>query len=289
MFLSRGAYNVPRKGAVRMRAGRLNTKLYKTRRGVGWTLPMLLAGILALYGAFLWKSGAMPGSALFSPAPTLTPQESAPEQREWTLPEKTWYAVSLAVCEGRDAARQVSESLRARGAAGYLYASGETVHVLGAAFETRSDAQRVLTQLRAQHGIEGTALEIVRPRVTLRLHGQSAQLSALQDACDFLDQAADQLSALSQGLDKRLSSAADAENALSSLAETASSLSERLSFLFGESPHRAVAALQTMLKELARAAGAARGSKAIALGAQVKWCQLSCLCGMAAYADQLAE
>lgn len=268
-----------------MRAGRLKTRRYKTqRRRKGPFLAFLLLLLLAA-GAWHFRGGSllMP----LSPAPTLSPSDSAPDQRLLTLSGKTWYALQLGAFEQEEAARSLADSYRGRGAGGYIFRQG-SYRVLAAAYESRADAQAVQTQLRTLHGIDSALFEIPRPEITLRLTGQKAQLTALADALDTADQAAMQLSVLSRALDQREQDASALREALRSLQDTVGALQGRLQTLFGAAPHPAVQQLSSLLAELSRTldqALAARGDTA--LGAAIKACQLLCISRLAQFAQGL--
>ena len=138
--------------------------------------------------------------------------------------------------------------------------------------------------------METYIVEIARPEVTLRLTGQRAQLTALQDAYTLIDQAAEQMSGLSQGLDNHTLTASDILPALRSQQETAASLIHRLDQLFGASAPQEVQDVRAILTDFQQqlaAALTAQGSTA--LGAQLKYCHVLCVCRMAAYAARLAS
>lgn len=271
-----------------MRAGRLKTKRYKVRRRGGRGVVVLLLAALLLAGAaYMVKEKQIPVFA--APSPTLTPAESRQETRTITLPAATWYALQLGVFEQESAAKSLAESYQGRGAAGYID-DGEHYRVLAAAYETRADAQAVQQQLHDVHGVDAYIGEISRPAVTIRLTGQAAQLTALRDAYDLMDQAAAQLSALSRGLDGQEKRREDILPQLSSLLETVRTLTERLERLFGEAPHRAVAEMQSMLRALSDALSDALNAKSdVRLGAKIKYCQLLCASRMASYALGLSS
>lgn len=272
-----------------MRAGRLKTRRYKTGRGgAGWAALLLLTAVMALYGARLWRAGYFsPRQAAASPAVSAV-RETAREKREITLPGKTWYALSLAPTEDAPAARREAESFRGRGAAGYVW-GGSGCHVLLAAYETRLDARKVIGQLRSLHGVESRVEEISRPEITLMLAGEKQQLTALADAYSLMDQAAEQLSALSQGLDAGTADRLAAMEILSSLRDTALSLRARLDALFEAPSPAAVESVAAMLDDLSQALAAAQSASGAArLGAQVKYCQLLCVCRMAEHFSSLA-
>ena len=266
-----------------MRAGRLKVRRYKTRRhSPVW--PILL-GLLALGCAAFWLLRDTDAGAFLRFTPALSPQDRAAETRTLVLPGKTWYALQLGVFEDTASAGDLAESFRLRGAAGYI-ARREHYRVLAAAYPTRADAQAVQNQLRTQHQVDAYIYEISRPEITLRLTGQRAQLTALSDAYDALDQSAEQLFALSQAIDQGKEQ--DYRAALTSTRETATALRGRLAALF-DAPPQAVQQVMDLLQALADGLEqAANAQSAVRLGAQIKYCQLLCAVGMADYAAALA-
>ncbi len=274
-----------------MRESRVKTRIYKTRRGcAAWViLPVLLSALL-LCGAYLAHEGYFSRERFtpLQPAPTFSPVQAVRESREITLPSAVWYALSMADCASQSAARQSAAAFQARGAAGYVI-QRERFLVLGAAYETRSDAQQVLSQLRSLHGVESSVIEILRPEITLRLTGQKAQLDALQDAYAFIDQAAAQCAALSQGLDRHTVRQEHARLALLSQQDTLDALCARLDQAFGPDAPGQVAGVGAVLRDLKADTAAAANQSGAALGAQVKACQLLCICRMADYAASLSQ
>ena len=274
-----------------MRAGRLKTRRYKTRRrGVGLLLLLLIAAAAGLgLKAVMEGRLILPFPAPSIPLATLPPEEAARESREIILPGKSWYALCMAAAGDESAARAQALSLQARGAGGYVFFS-QSYQVLGAAYETRADAQRVADQLKALHGLAVQALPLERPEITLRLTGQKAQLTALEDAYLLADQTAEQMSALSRGLDSHDLDPLSVRAALSSQRDTADAMRERLTMRFGASPaHGAVGDMMKLLKDLSLAlSDALSESGAAKLGAKVKYCQLLCVCRMAEHAAMLS-
>lgn len=279
-----------------MRAGRLKTRKYKTRRrGVGVLCLALIILALGL-AARAMLTGRLPGLPFLTqvlpkaaqPEATLPPEDLIRETRDVVLPGKSWYALQLSSSADTDVANAEASALQVRGAAGYVFFQ-ETYLVLGAAYETRSDAQAVADQLKSLHGIAARVAPIDRPEITLRLTGRRAQLSALEDAYLLIDQTAEQMSALSRGIDSRTLDAQAARASLSSQLSTAGAMRERLTARFGENPaDPAVRDLIAMLDELSRAVDAALlESGAARLGAKIKYGQLLCVCRMANHAALL--
>ena len=274
-----------------MRAGRLKTRRYKTRRrGVFLLMLLFLAAALGCGVMAARKSGfSFLPAPLLSPASTLPPEDAARESREVTLPGQSWYALCMLSMDEESAARSQAAALQNRGAGGYVrYSQG--YQVLGAAYESRADAQLVADQLKSLHGLSVQTVAIDRPEITLRLSGQRAQLTVLEDAYCLADQAAQQLSALSRGLDEHSLDAASVRAALSSLQDTAAAMRDRLILRFGDSPvHAAVGNMINLLGSLHQALDQALPETGAArLGAKVKYCQLLCVCRMAEHAALLS-
>jgi len=226
---------------------------------------------------------------LMEPTPTLSPQERSGDERTLTLPGQTWYALQLGVFDTENSARQLAERFMSRGAGGYV-TNDSPYRVLAAAYETRADAQAVLSQLKALHGVEAYVHEMHTDEIVVKVSGQAAQLTALEDAYDTLSQTADYLSSLSQGLDQHTMEEESIRAALRSQKNTLSALEERLQKLFGENAHAAVKEVRQMLSALSDGlteAASAQGE--VLLGARIKHCQLLCIHRLGAYAALLAK
>lgn len=273
------AYNQGRKGGMGVHPGKVKIRRYKKARGGGKWILLLILGVLAAAGGYLYRQGELPPLDI-SPSPTLTPGESAAEEKNILLPGRTWYALQLGVFEQESTAKQTAESYQSRGAGGLIGGKGP-FRVLAAAYETRADAQAVQAQLRSLHGVEAYVHEILRPEVMLRVRGQHAQLLLLSDAFAALDQGAERLAALSRGLDQHTLGREEILAAVESEKMTFSALWEQLNRLFGPSAPSAVKELGNALREITEALSVVQGiSGETRLGAQVKYCQLLCILRM---------
>lgn len=274
-----------------MRAGRLKTRKYKTRRrGVGVLCLVVIVGALGL-AARAVLTGRVPNLPFLMqslPEATLPPEDLIRDTRDVVLPGKSWYALLLSSSADTDVANAEASALQIRGAAGYVFFQEEYL-VLGAAYETRQDAQAVADQLKSLHGIAARVTPVDRPEITLRLTGRRAQLNALEDAYLLLDQTAEQMSALSRGIDSRTLDAQAVRASLSSQLSTARAMRDKLTARFGDNPaDAAVRDLMAMLDELSRAVDAALTETGAArLGAKIKYGQLLCICRMADHAALL--
>jgi len=270
-----------------MRAGKLKIKRYKVHhRRWGWLAVIALIGLGGMAWHF-YQQGDLP--LPLPPAPTLSPEEAAADQRTLTLPAQSWYALQLGVFEQQASAKALAESYQARGAAGFIDTRTQ-FRVLAAAYESRADAQAVQYQLQAAHQVDAYIIELPSPEITLRITGQKAQLTALSDAYDALHQTALHLSQLSVSLDQGTEGEEVIRAALQSQKNTISALKEKIDRLFGASPHRAVQPIQAILDELAQSLDRALSAQGkTRLGAGVKYCQLLCIVRMAEYAALLAQ
>ncbi len=277
-----------------MRAGRLKTKRYPVRkRGGGWA-ALLLLGILlgagaVTFGKQAWQAALPRFQRVKQPSFTQATETGSREERTFTLPGHTWYALQLGAFDSADAAESLAASYRNRGAAGYVRVQ-EQYRVLAAAYATRADAQTVITQLRTQHQVDAVLTEIVQPEVKLRMIGRPDQLNALADAYDALEQLSIQLAALSDSVDRGKTDRQTALDALRSHKETLTALKNRLNAQFGENAPNAVKDASDMLDALTLSlndAMAAQGTAA--LGAGIKYAQLQCLSRMADHAAGLTK
>ena len=277
---------------MRVRAGRLATRRYKVRGYKAQRLLLVIVGVgLGFAAATYLHGGAQKPLALIeaAPAPTLPPEETQPDERTITLSSQSWYALQTGVYEGAAIARQEAESLRARGAGGYVFQK-DGCRVLAAAYASRTDAQTVMTRLKTRHGLDAEVVEIVSPEVTLRLSGQKGQLTALSDAFSAVEKLCDHLYQLSLSLDRQETDAREALAALKSEQDTLAALKERLKSRFGASAHPAVLSLEEILSDCVQSLNTASVAPNLTrLGAQVKYCHLACICRMAAYAAGLTE
>ena len=276
-----------------MRAGRLTTKRYKTRkRGWGWLLALIAGfGIGAAAATFRpenWQV-SLPVPFVTVPAsPTRPPEETQAEERTLTLPGRSWYALQVGAFDSQEAAQSLAASFQNRGAAGYVLRQ-DTYRVLAAAYPARADAQAVVSQLKNQHQVDAIVTDVLQPEVTLRLSGQKGQLTALGDAYDALNQLAEHLSALSLRLDQRTMDSGQILSAIRSERETLLALSGRLESWFGSEAPKEVGQVKALLDDLCRSLDDCLSTQGnTALGARIKYAQLQCICRMAAYAAGLA-
>ncbi|MBR6186661.1 MAG: SPOR domain-containing protein [Clostridia bacterium] len=272
-----------------MRAGKLKTRRYKTHplRGIA----LLLTGILLGAGAFACFRGdmALPLIPFERAAAAKNAPEEAPRaETTLTLPAQSWYALQLGAFDEISGAEALAALFQSRGAAGCILKKDQYL-VLAAAYETRSGAQSVQMKLKNQHQVDTVIVEITRPEITFRLSGRKDSLDALRDALDALHEASGHLSGLSLLLDRGEGTRQQALDALRSEKNTVDMLKARLQSLFSQSAHPTVSEITRILDDFSRALDRAlNASGQSALGAQIKYCQLLCLCSLFSFAQALA-
>lgn len=273
-----------------MRAGKLKTRRYRTRRRGGWALLAAAALLMIGYGLHKgWIALQWPVIGPGQPAATAQPAWEPPVERTVTLPGKSWYALQLGAFDNEAAAQALADAYRGRGAGGYLLQNGGC-RVLAAAYPARAEAQAVQNQLKTQHGVDTVIVEITQPEITLRLTGPGSQLTALEDAYGAVWKLSEHASALSQALDQGRTDPETAAAALQSEQATLLALYRQLEPFCAASGSRAVSDMAQLLRDAEQALGACLNTSGkTRLGAQIKYCHLLAVCRMAAYAEALAQ
>lgn len=273
-----------------MRAGRLQTRRIRVRRRFLRVLAILcLLALLTGGGLYLMnKNGWIPLNLSLSPSPTLSPDEVKADTRVMSIPGETWYALQLGVFTSREAADAAAAPFSSRGAAAYLYEDGTSFRVLAAAYKTRAEAQTVMSRLKTDHGIETFIFELSRGEVTLKVHGQAAQLTALESAYACLSGAGGLLADLSAGLDNYTRTEEETRAALTSEEDTVGSLREKLGMLFDDPPVSVKGVLESLTTLSDALTDAQKQTGAALLGAKIKYAQLVALDLLSAYVGALS-
>mgnify|MGYP000595565203 CR=1 FL=1 len=164
------------------------SRYLRRRRARGVRLALMLVALLACaYAAGLMRAG-LPGEVA---APTPSPER---ETRSLTLDEYRFYAIQFGAFDNDADARELTNSLTARGAAGYVLTDTRS-RAIGAAYTSREDADKVCANLAAQN-IEAYVYEVAAP---LPIAAQAIdELGAQALALDRADTSAEQVRA---GLD----------------------------------------------------------------------------------------
>lgn len=269
-----------------MRTATIHIKRYKANRGRHKPLfILLLAGAAACLLFFLIPKAPLPSFL----TPSLTKEDMARETRVLTLPSDTWYALQLGAFSEQKSAVSLAELYRSRGAAGYIH-QPDNYRVLAAAYANRADARAVQEQLAQKHGVDAYIHPLSRSEVTLRLHGQKAQLDALSDVFDLCRQLPDTLAHLSQSLDNGSLTREEVLQALQSQRQTLQTLTGRLQALFAREEHPAVLGLMQLTEKTDQCLTQALAAENNALlGSRVKYAQLMLLCCLEEYVLSLGN
>ncbi len=249
-------------------------------------LLLFLSAVVVLSG-LLWRGNGdgveLNVAATPTPIPTDAVFDETMESREITLPFRTWYALQMGVFEKEDAAKELAQSYRQRGAAGYIWADSR-YRTLGALYTTQEDVQRVRSQLRDSHGIDSYVYEITLPALELRMKGMKGQLDILEAAFLHADDLVSRLQELSVLMDRQEYSGAEAVEAVKSLQAQMQTVALRLGQRFSEPRHAAVQGLMdnfTAFDPLALDAS----QSSVALAAELKYQALAALYRLKAVYD----
>ena len=234
------------------------------RSGRRRATALLLAGALVLYGAsFLARPSAAP--QVRSAGVRVT--------REEELPAVSFYPVILT--ESSDPLRARVESARyaPRGAAGYVWQSGDLYRAVAALYLREEEAERAAENLLRQAQIPCEAGQMRAPGALLRLTATQEQSAALRSADEMLPTSVGRLGELAQAIDEGLTDAAQARAALST---EAARIDEARVLLEAEFPGRGGTipqGLAVLLKDAAvqaRALAAGEGKARLTLSGEIR-------------------
>lgn len=188
---------------------------YVHRRGQG-RIRRALALALAL--ACAWAAGY---ARLGAPGPSTESQGSsgARQTRALEIGEYRFYAVQFGAFDSEADARALSESLSARGAAGYVL-TDTLSRAIGAAYTSRADADKVCKNLSLQ-GVDACIYEVCAPGVELRVTAEEPLLDAIEAALPQSERAIAALGALALELDRGNLSAHQAQLSLEDASQDA--------------------------------------------------------------------
>lgn len=147
-------------------------------------------------------------------APVQEPaQEAAAGERvteEITLEAVEAYFVDMGCCSDGLQARVAASVCAARGAAGYVYEDGDGFHVLGAGYDSLSDARRIAEQLAEREGIDAAEMQLRAEAVSMRVTASAAAVEAIVQADSVLRRQLEQAATLALQVDRGEMSAASA-------------------------------------------------------------------------------
>ena len=177
--------------------------------------------------------------------------------KEIALDDLSGWAVSMAACDSRQAARLQASAWVGRGAAGCVRELDGAWRVLGALYDTRKEAERIAGRLSEEAGIPAEAIHLEAKGLTLRVTAPAAQIDSLAGADALLRAQLKQLGDVALQLDRGQISP-DAARALCALAATeAAKLADALAAVPGAAENRLCAGLIGQLRDMAQMQDAA--------------------------------
>lgn len=233
-----------------------NRRVYKTGGfGSRWLSYLLLfLCVVVLLGGLLGRDGN--GGVDIAVAPTQTPIptdevfDETPESRDIDLPARQWYALQLGAFESEQAANELAERFRLRGAAGYVWQDGR-YRALAALYPTKDDAQSVRRRLSEQHTVDTYIYIVELPDVRLRLSGMRGQLDITEAAFKQAHDLVASLQALSVSMDRQESGVEEALITLGAIRRQTDNIALRLRQRFPEPRHGTVTGLLNLYDDYA--------------------------------------
>jgi len=154
-----------------------------------------LAAVAAAYCAYL--TTVPPPVAL--PAAAAVPTERV--TCEITLPERTYYTACLGRYDDISRARVEAARLSGRGAAGNVMEEQGTYAVVGAVYDTQGEAAYVCRRIANVENIPAEVICSTSDAVRLRVTADEAQIGAMEDVIDILEEIPGELNTLSYDVD----------------------------------------------------------------------------------------
>ena len=196
-------------------------------------------------------------------------------------PIERW-CVSLCACDSAEAARIQASAYTSRGAAGFVTRVDDAWHVLGAAYETQREAERVAGRLQKDETIDAAALCLAAEGVTLRITAPERQIEAVAAADAMLREQTRQLGEIALQIDRN-EIRPEAVRTLCALSATeAAEAGKALRDIPGASENRLCAALIERLETLSGlldAVAKTRETSGAALSGMVRCAKIENLVG----------
>lgn len=209
---------------------------------VALCLTMLVVYVMTLDAKS--PRGRVSEAASLADAPRVT--------REIALEPLSGWCVSMAACASPREARLQASAWAGRGAAGCVRQLEGAWRVLGALYDSRKEAERIVRRLNDEDGIPAEALPLEAEGLTLRVTAPGDQIDAVAGADALLRAQTRRLGETALQLDRGEISP-DAARALTALAATeASRMAERLAAIPGAGENGLSAGLLKGLEALAR-------------------------------------
>lgn len=207
---------------------------------LSWALALAVT-MLAVYLATL-TTPAKP------PEVEETGAAAARVTRELTLAETTACLVDLGTYPDGTAARIAAADFATRGAAGAILPRDDGFHVIGACYETETDATRIARRLSEQD-VPATPLILSAPAVSLRITAPEDDADAIAEADRALRLALRQIAALALQVDRNEQTAAQTRTLAAVIRSELDHAESQLAQVAGAQDQRVCAGLMSIMRE----------------------------------------
>lgn len=240
------------------------------------TFLCLIASIL-MYGLYIYTlpAGDDGGAAQAAAEPRVSAQIVMPSVR--------LYAVALGVYDSEAEARPDAALYADRGAAGCIVETDDGWALLGAGYSSDGDAGSVCAQLRSGEGIDAQVMLFSADEVRVSMTATQGQANAVQNALEIIFTLPDDLSALSQQIDRGECDAATARALLAMRYTEARGVLDELSLALGDTADIFCRTVETLLDDTCAQLGemcADGGPTGLALSSLMKQCSLETRLGL---------
>ena len=199
------------------------------------------------------------------------------------MPSVRLYAVALGVYESETQARPFAALYAGRGAAGCIVETDEGWALLGAGYSSDGDAGSVCAQLRSEEGIDARVMLFSADEVRVSMTATQSQASAVQSALEFISSLPDELSALSQQIDRGDCDAATARALLAMRCTEARGVLDGLSLALGDTADIFCRMIESLMEDTCAQLGemcADGGPAGLGLSSLMKQCALETRLGL---------
>ena len=201
--------------------------------------------------------------------------DSAQISADIVLPSKRLYAVTLGIFDTEDEARLTAAGYALRGSAALITETQTGWTILGAGFNTNSEAASVCAKLRTNENIDASVMLFSADEVHLSMTSTAAQADSVSAALMLLSEIPAELSALSAQLDSGTCNTATVQTLISARTTEASGLLENLSNQLGTTADIFCRMVETSLTELtASLTTMSDGPTSLTLSSLMKQCAL---------------
>ena len=239
----------------------------RSRPRAPYVLLIIVIAASCAYAAGRMSRGDVQSSRI---APTAAPESVQTEPV--VLDAYSFYAIQFGAFDNDADAQALTESYVSRGAAGYVLTDTRS-RAIGAAYETRSDADKLCANLTAQ-GIDTYVYTVSAPRVELRVKAEQPLIAAIRAGHGASLDAIHRLSQIALELDKGKLSIDDARTAISGISDNAESARIDLESALDGRTHAATSGIlseRSAARDACAAINQQSSQSALAFSAKIKY------------------